>query len=149
MCKDVCIPVRSRVTNLLSELRASHRKTIEDALERTAIPPGRAGFKHLGCSVKKVGRGFVVTSHVGARNGFSGPAEAIFELSGGQAAWIEPGKTVISGTRIVANAGIVPYQMDGFILDRSRIIMTVLGDDRAVEFSGCAGLAPQVTSRHR
>ncbi len=140
VCKDVCIPVTSRVTNLLSELRASHRKTIEDALGRTAVTPRRAGFRHLGCSIRKVGRGFVVTSHVGARNGFSGPAEAIFELSGGQAAWIEPGKTVISGSRIVANAGIVPYQMDGFILDRSRIVMTVLGDDRAVEFSGCAGL---------
>lgn len=138
VCRDICIPVRSRVTNLLSDLRTSHRRAIEEALGKTAIAPHRAGFRHLGCHIRKVDRSFVVTSHIGVGVNLGDTVEAIFELGDGQAAWIEPGETVVSGSRIVANAGIVPYQMDGFILDRSRIVMTVLGGDRAVEFFGCA-----------
>ena len=141
VCRDICIPVRSRITNLLSELRTSHRLTIEEALGKTAIAPHRAGLRHLGCHIRKVDRSFVVSSHIEAGVTFKDPVEAIFELADGQAAWIEPGETVVSGSRIVANAGIVPYQMDGFILDRSRIVMTVLGGERAVEFSGCSELS--------
>ena len=149
VCKDICIPVKSRVTDLLSELRTSHRRTIEDALGKTAIAPHRAGLRHLGCQIRKVDRSFVVTSHIGVGADLRDPVEAIFELGDAQAAWIEPGETVVSGSRIVASAGIVPYQMDGFILDRSRIVMTVLGGDRAVEFFRLYRNFRQVTPQRR
>ncbi len=136
VCKDICIPVRMRLTGGLDHREASDRDDIEQALERTAITPRLAGFRHLGCRIRKVGRGFVVTSHIEAKRDLGAPLHAVFELPGGFAS-IESGKTEVQGSRIVADARIRPHRRDGFILDRSRIVMTILGGERAVEFTGC------------
>ncbi|MDE2913527.1 MAG: protein-disulfide reductase DsbD family protein [Paracoccaceae bacterium] len=138
VCRDVCIPVTTHLRYSTSSPLRSHRQLIESALGQLPDPLDRTGFSDLGCGIEKQEHGFLVTARIRAPDDPGREVEALFELPGAPA-WIEPYAVEVDGSVITAKARVRPFGTDGFILDRSRLLLTLLTGLGAIEIPGCDG----------
>jgi len=136
VCRDICVPVAVRLT---AELPAGGGPDarIEAALAARPRTAGEAGVGTVRCTVEPISDGLRLTARIDMPS--LGPGEvAVFELPD-QSIWVSEAEGRREGGLLVAASDLVPPSAAPFALDRSQILITVLGPDRAVEIAGCSG----------
>lgn len=135
VCKDICVPTS---VTLAAELPNGGREdvAIRAALGSMPSTAKRAGMQRISCSITPIRDGLRITAQIELPP--QGREEmVVFEpkLAG---VWVSEAEITRQGKVLVAQADMVPPSSQPFSLDRSNLLVTVIGDSgHAVEIRGC------------
>lgn len=136
VCRDVCIPLTLDLAADLPASGAARDPRIIAALADRPLSAEEAGVRRVTCTVSP-----------GAKGGLSlraevtvppvGGTETLVIEAGDPNIWIARPRTVRQGDLFVAETQMAHVEGRPFALDRSRLRLTILGADRAVDIRGC------------
>ncbi len=134
VCNDICIPA---TLTLSADLAGQGRPdaAIRSALAEVPTPARKAGLKGFRCSVSPIKDGVHLTARIELPA--QGPTETALFESADPSIWFGATATHRDGGTVTAEADMVPPAGTPFMLDRSKLTITLLGQDKAVELTGC------------
>lgn len=136
VCERICMPVTLRLEAAL-DADAPRDPRILAALDRGPVSSAAAGVELLACRLAPIAEGMRVTAEFAMPPGGAVPVTqaAVFEMPGSDL-WIGTAELRHAPGRLVAEADV--YDRSGALaLDRSRMRITLIAADSAVEISGC------------
>ena len=135
ICEEICVPVEFNVSGELSGGKPDER--IGRALAAGPRDAREAGLTAIRCAVEPIRDGLRLTATLTMPS--LGKTEiAVIEAGAGDI-WVSPADTHREGDRLVSVVDLVPPAAKPFALDRSSVVVTVLGSGRAVQQAGCTG----------
>lgn len=134
VCRDICVPASVTVAGALVAPGA------EDGLIRAALadqprPAVAADVAGVSCAVEPIADGLRVTARLAMPA--IGPDETVVFEPGREGIWVAESVEERQGGELLAMTEMVPPEGAPFALDRSRMVLTVIGPDSAVEIRGC------------
>jgi DsbC/DsbD-like thiol-disulfide interchange protein len=136
VCDDICIPVKAKFSLNVSGTDTASRKAIHAALAQKPQSAKSAGVRNVNCKITPIEGGFHLKATVKTRKALPKQTFTIFEFPHPEV-WIEQDSTVSNGNTLTASAHLYAYGETPLILDRSKITMTLLGGNHAIELRGC------------
>ncbi|MBN2629869.1 MAG: hypothetical protein JXR75_04955 [Rhodobacteraceae bacterium] len=135
VCKDICMPASLQLTaNLLTPGAAD--PAIKAALKARPATAAEGGVGKVGCTVEPIKDGLRVTVTVNMPQ--QGRDEVVVFEPGLAGVWVSEAAVMRQGGTLQAQVEMVPPSGQPFALDRSAVVMTVIGSaGRAVEIRGC------------
>ncbi|MGX9854114.1 protein-disulfide reductase DsbD domain-containing protein [Limimaricola variabilis] len=132
VCQDVCVPV---ALDFAADLPMGETRdpALALALADRAMTPEEAGLGTARCTVGPAAKGIALRAEIPAMPG----ARAVVVETGDPALWAAPVKMRRAGDEISAETRIEHVGKGPVALDRSALVITVIGDGEAVEFRGC------------
>jgi DsbC/DsbD-like thiol-disulfide interchange protein len=137
VCNDICIPYS---TNFSAALPANITKAdpvIRTALAKQPMPASKAGVRKVVCTIEPISDGLRVTATITMPP--TGADEVTVIEAPDQNIWVAEASSKRSGNTLTAITEMVPPSNAPFMLDRSKIRITVMGSKRAVDIQGCTG----------
>lgn len=136
VCEDICIPVRAKFALNVAGTDPHSQKAIRAALAQQPKTAKAAGIRSISCQITPIDDGYHIAATMKTRAAMPGDTFTVFEFPHPEV-WIEQDRTFSSGTTLIASANLYAYGDTPLILDRSKITMTLLGGNRAIELRGC------------
>ena len=136
VCSDICVPATLRVDATLIAPGAPDA-AIDAALAARPLSGKKAGLKSAVCRIEAIKDGLRLTAELVLPP--TGGAEALVIEAGSPEIWVSEPQVTRDGARLTASADLVAPSGEPFALDRSALVLTVLGAKRAVEIRGCLG----------
>lgn len=133
VCNDICVPVSLNFDALLSD-KGGPNAAIAGALIDQPMSADRAHVGKVRCSAVPIRDGLRLTASI-EMPAFDDSEFVVVEAPG---AWVSESQSTRDGDVLTATVDVVPM-VQGFMLDRSQVRLTVLGSGRAVDIQGCAG----------
>lgn len=137
ICKEICVP---QTLNVSATLPASARKRdprIAAALADRPFTGKQAGAANVRCQISPAPDGIKLTTSLTLPR--VGKAEALVIETDNPLLWIAAPEVTRSGNTLTATTEIQHVEGAPFMLNRSGIRITVLGESRAVDIKGCKG----------
>ena len=134
VCLDVCVPASLTVTAQLPP-KGAHDPAIQQALDDQPDPAASAGLSAVSCEVMPIDDGLRVTARMAMPR--LGDLETVVLESGQSGVWVSEAATVRSGDQLIATVDMVAAQGEPFVLERDRVIVTILAGNQAVQTLGC------------
>jgi DsbC/DsbD-like thiol-disulfide interchange protein len=134
ICRDICLPAALSFTAEIGGAGAAD-PVIRAALADRPATAAEGGLGTIGCSVEPIADGLRVTARI-ALPATGGPETVVFE-PGPAPIWVSQAVVSRSGGTLTATADLVSNSGTPVVFDRHAMTVTVLGQDRAVEISGC------------
>lgn len=130
VCRDICVPTAATLTADLSG------RGQDDPAIRTALADQpRGGARGVSCTIDPIKDGLRVTARMTVPR--QGAQEVVVMEPSGADVWASPSTVTRDGNTLTAVSELVASSGAPFALDRSTLRLTVLGDGRAVEVTGC------------
>jgi len=136
VCKDICVPAMVTVAVDLP-VAGMPNPTIKRALRTLPLGGAAAGLTDIRCTVAPIADGLRVTAVMQVPP--QGGMEAVVMEPGLAGVWVSEAVTMRDSGTLTATADMVAASGAPFALNRSAIVLTIIGDDRAVETTGCPG----------
>ncbi|MEP3296612.1 MAG: protein-disulfide reductase DsbD domain-containing protein [Pseudoruegeria sp.] len=135
VCEDVCIPV---TLSLSAKLPTTGQPVpvIKAALNDRAKTAKEAGVMSSKCTIAPIDDGFQITATINMPSA-GGSEVGVFEIPD-KTVWISETDTKRQGKALTLVADMVPEVGAPFLLDRSDIRISVLGQDHMVDIRGCS-----------
>jgi DsbC/DsbD-like thiol-disulfide interchange protein len=135
VCQEICVPM---VVMIRADLAQSGTPdaTIQASLAKRPATAAEAGVRSVTCSVEPISDGLRVTALIDLAD-MGGEEFAIFELPD-KSIWIGQSQTSRRGRILSAIVEFVPANGAPFLLNRSKVRITVLGQRGAVDIHGCS-----------
>jgi DsbC/DsbD-like thiol-disulfide interchange protein len=135
VCKDVCVPATLLLGRALSAPGQSD-STINAALKARPATGAEAGLTKITCALEPIRDGMRITARMELPS--QGRAEVVIFESGIADVWVSESQVHRDGRKLTAVADMVPPSGRPFALNRSAVVLTVIGGNgRAVEVKGC------------
>ncbi|MGR3465736.1 protein-disulfide reductase DsbD domain-containing protein [Limimaricola sp.] len=133
VCQDVCVPVS---LDFAADLPQQERRdpALALALADRAQTPAEAGVDGARCAVSPTDDGVALTAELPFIDG----TQAVVVETGDPALWAAPVTVRREGGSFLASTRISHVAKEPVALDRSGLVLTMIGDGEAVEFRGCA-----------
>lgn len=136
VCKDICVPVTLRLSQVLSGEAGKRDPRIVAALAERPYSAREAGVSQVTCQVSAVEDGIglraeIVMPKIGEHE------YAAIETSNPEV-WVAQAETVRQGDRLITETTMYHVEGRAFALDRSSVRITVLGRAIAVDIQGCS-----------
>lgn len=136
VCKDICVPFSLQLASTLDTADTSPSPAIAAALAQRPYSASEAGVRAATCSLRPIEDGFEITANLNMPT--TGGHEHVIIEPGQPGVWMSETDVTRSGSALTAKGDLVPMSGEGLVIDRSKIVITVLGDNQAVEIKGCA-----------
>ncbi len=134
ICKDICMPATLTLAAPLTGTGDKDRR-IEAALALGPITSNEAGLVSIGCDVTVIDDGLRLAARIGIpRQG--DPETVVFEAADASV-WVAGASSSRDGHILNAATDLVPQTAAPFVLDRSGVTITVIGQGHSVEIRGC------------
>lgn len=133
VCNDICVPVSLNFNALLAD-KGGPNAAIAGALIDQPMTADRANVSKVQCSAVPIRDGLRLTASIEMPT-FDDNEFVVVEAPG---AWVSESHSTRDGGVLTATVDVVPM-VQGYMLDRSKIRLTVLGAGRAVDIQGCTG----------
>ena len=134
VCKDVCMPAAFSLTEVLDGPGAKDGR-ITAALNNRPSTAAEAGLTDIGCQVSPNVDGLRIAARIAMpRQG--NPETVVFETADATV-WVAQATASRDGPLLNAQTDLVPPTGAPFALDRSGVIVTIIGQGRSVEIKGC------------
>jgi DsbC/DsbD-like thiol-disulfide interchange protein len=134
VCKDICMPAHLELEARLDGMGTPDSQ-IEHALGLRPLTAVEAGLEGVSCEVAPIQDGLHLSATLTLpRQG--DPETLVFELDD-PTIWIAEATEARSGESLMGGADMVASDAAPFVLDRSQVTITVIGQDRSVEIKGC------------
>jgi DsbC/DsbD-like thiol-disulfide interchange protein len=134
VCRDICMPATLTLEAEIGGMGGPDA-AIRAALQSRPASGAEAGLTGISCTVEPISDGLRLTATL--RLPSTGGEETVVFEPGRSAVWVSDATVSRQGGKITASSDLVSETGAPFALDRSRVIVTVLGRDRAVEIAGC------------
>jgi DsbC/DsbD-like thiol-disulfide interchange protein len=134
VCKDICLPASVTVDTVLTAPGANN-PAIKAALRAQPQTAAAAGLGQISCAVDATEDGLRLTATIDLP--VQGGEETVVFESGVADIWASTATTTRTGNVLTTAADLVAPSGAPFTLDRSGVILTVIGDGQAVEIRGC------------
>lgn len=134
VCSDICVPATVQVSTVLTPAGVNS-PSIKAALRAQPKAAGVAGLGRITCTVDPTRDGLRLTAIITLPA--QGRAETVVFESGVANVWASEAITSRDGGVLTASADLVAPARAPFALDRSGVVLTVIGDGQAVEIRGC------------
>ncbi len=134
VCRDICVPA---AVTFATEIVTTGRPdpAVRAALADRPATGSEAGLTQIGCVVEPIEDGLRITASL-LLPSTGGAETVVFEPRSG-AVWVSEADVTRKDGLLTASADLVSDGGGPFALDRGAMTVTVLGDTRAVEISGC------------
>ena len=130
ICEEICVPVSLRLAADLP-VPGAPDAAIRAALD--AVPPQVTA--PVRCRVEPIRDGLRVTAEI--THPALGPGEVAVIEAGDPSVWVSEPVLARAGPVLTAVADLVPAEARPFALDRSAVVITLIGGGTAVELKGC------------
>jgi DsbC/DsbD-like thiol-disulfide interchange protein len=130
VCNEICMPAAVEMAADLG-MAAAPDAAIKAALRRL---PERVKAAKIACEVAPIADGLRLTAQIDLPQ--RGGETLVFELAD-SSIWVGEAVTARSGGRLTSAVDLVAGNGAPFALDRSGVLVTVLGGDGALEIAGC------------
>lgn len=137
VCETVCIPMRFSIRADLTVEGEHFASAIRQALRQRPMSAQQAGVRRVHCDAIPISDGLTLTASINIPP-LGGREVVVFELSD-QTIWISPADVSRREGQLTASADLVPSAGQPFVLDRSDVRITVIGNGTATEINGCTG----------
>ena len=134
VCKDICLPASLDLTVDLNG-PGTPDATIKGALAAQPKDADESGLTSIACTVDPIADGLKITATLQLPN--QGATETVAFETGQPDIWVAEAKTSRNGDTLISVTDMVPPTGAPFALDRSKIKITVLAGNNAVEIRGC------------
>lgn len=134
VCADLCLPVTLRLDARLTPPGAREPR-IAAALADRPLAAGEAGVTRHSCRIEPVAGGLRVTAEVALP--LAGEVRAAAFETADPGLWVSSPRLSRAAGRLTATAEIVPEGAGPVVIDRSGLLLTLIGDETAVELAGC------------
>lgn len=134
VCKDICLPA-SITLNVELAGPGAPDAAIQLALATGSKPATKAGLTAISCQVEPIADGVKVTATL-QMPPLGVPETVAFETDQPEI-WVAEAKTDRIGGSLISVTDMVAPTGAPFALDRSKIKLTILADNQAVEITGC------------
>jgi len=136
VCKDICVPVRLTVAADLPRDVTRPDPRIVAALAERPLSAGEAGVSRVSCRLRPIEDGLGLVAEITMPSA-GGDELAVIETADPRV-WVARTTAMRQGPRLIAETELVHVEGRSFMLDRSGLRITVLGNDHAVDIRGCA-----------
>lgn len=136
VCKDICIPFHLKLNATLDGTNSTPTPAIAAALAGRPYSAKEGGVTSTTCALRPNADGFEIEARLTMPA--TGGREVVVIEPGQPNLWMSETDVRRSGNQLVATGDLVPSGGGTLALDRSKIIITVLGKNQAVEIKGCA-----------
>lgn len=137
ICKDICIPQTLKISAVLPATSAKRDSRIAASLADRPYSGKQAGAANVRCQISPASDG------ISLQTSFTlppvGRREAIVIETANLLLWVAEPDMKRSGNTLTAVTNIQHVEDAPFMLNRSGIRITVLGESQAVEIMGCTG----------
>jgi DsbC/DsbD-like thiol-disulfide interchange protein len=134
ICKDICMPAALTLSASLAGAGAAD-PAIDRALQAQPLTAAEAGVSAVSCTMGPIADGLRVQAHlVMPRQG--NPETVVFEVKD-PGIWVDEADESRAGSVLTGVADMVPHLAAPFVLNRSEVTITVIGQGRSVEIKGC------------
>jgi DsbC/DsbD-like thiol-disulfide interchange protein len=134
VCEDICMPATLELSADLKGPGAPD-PAIAAALKAEPEPGGQAGLSGVSCVAKPIDDGLRLTAKLDLPP--QGGSEKVVFETGAPEVWVSSATTKRQGEALTASADLVPPGGQPFVLDRSKLVLTVLAAGHSVEIHGC------------
>ncbi len=133
LCKDICTSARIRLASRLAPGDPEKGSAeIEAALASRPVDSRTGGVTRARCDVRQADEGLVVVAAIGLETPTGPRPTVVIEATGQPDVWIGEASIEVRGREVEATA-----RLAGGVVDRSRLRLTLLDDERAVDIRGC------------
>ena len=137
VCQEICVPVSVNFAAKVNAKNNTPDPVIRAALKKQPISASKAGVKSVTCTVEPISDGLRVTATVKMPSTGKGEI-AVLEMTD-QNIWVSEATTKRNGATLTAISDLVGPSNAPFMLDRSKLRITVIGANKAVDILGCTG----------
>jgi len=137
ICKDICIPQTLNISAVLPATAKKRDPRIAASLADRAYSGKEAGARNVRCQMSPSTHGMRLTTTFSLPR--VGKREAVVIEAANPLLWLAEPQMTRNGNSISATTEIQHVDDAPFILNRSGIRITVLGETKAVEIAGCSG----------
>ena len=137
ICRDVCVPVRIEIGEMLAHTATRPDPVIAAALAERPFSAREAGLKDAACTVAPSSDGLKL--HAEFTLPSAGGREMAVVETGDPMIWASEPRITRQGGRLIAEFDLVHATGGPFALDRSALRFTILGKSHAVDIKGCDG----------
>lgn len=134
VCLDICMPLTLSVKATLPAT-GTPDPAIRAALSHQPASAATAGVRNVACKAEPIADGLRLTASLDMAP-LAGDEVSVVELSD-QTIWISETETARKGRTLTAQSDLVPPSAKPFLLDRSDVRITVIGNGQAVQIDGC------------
>ncbi len=134
ICKDICLPASIDLTADLNGPGAPDA-SIQKALAAQPKEAATSGLASVACAVGPIADGMQITATLQMPP--LGPTETVAFETGQPDIWVAEAKTIREGGTLISITDMVGPTGTPFALDRSKIKLTILAGNAAVEINGC------------
>ena len=137
VCNDICVPLSVAFSARLPANSTKPDSAIRTALAKRPTPAHKAGVSSVTCMIEPISDGLRLTTTIKMPS--TGEGEITVIETADQGIWVAQAVTTRKGRTLTAVTELVPPSNAPFMLDRSKIRITVMGSKRAVDIQGCTG----------
>lgn len=134
VCSDICIPASFSFEAALPRPGASD-DTIRRALGQRASTAKEAGLTQIACTLSATDDGLRISAQIEIPS--TGGSETVVFEPGQPGVWVSEADVTRQGKRLTATAVLVGQNGTALALERGQVVVTILGEHRAVEINGC------------
>ncbi|MBV1867970.1 MAG: hypothetical protein KUG69_08710 [Marinosulfonomonas sp.] len=135
VCEDICIPISVKLSGNLSA-PGMLDADINQSIQNQPVDGRKAGVRSVTCQVDPISDGLRLTTQIDMPR--LGQAEYVVVELPDKSIWVSQPTAKRQGGKLVTVAEMVPANGQPFLLDRSQVRITVLGDHGAVDILGCS-----------
>lgn len=132
ICNEICMPA---TLQLDATLGGGKDARITQALNDGPITGQAAGLQGITCQIAPIDDGLHVVAQLHLP--VQGAPETVVLESGDKTVWVSEATTTRAGPVLTAATDFVPPNGAPFALQRSQVIVTVIGQTHSVQITGC------------
>lgn len=132
ICNQICMPA---ALDLTAPLGGDSDARIAAALRDGPVTAAAAGLVRIGCDVTPIDDGLHVVARI--EMPVQGTPETVVFETADKTVWVAEASADRAGKTLTAATDFVPPKGAPFALQRSDVTVTVIGQGRSVEISGC------------
>ena len=136
LCLDICIAASAEMTAIIPPAETANRRIIEAAIAARPSTGRSAGLVEVTCAVQAATDGYLLSSELTFSRNAPKPQAVVIE-SGNEAVWISEPDHHREGSRLSLEADVMNFAGGALAFDRSRVIITIIGQSDAIEVKGC------------
>lgn len=137
ICKDICVPVRIELSEVLDGARTRPDPAIAAALAERPYTGVEAGLSDMSCTLAPAADGLSLRAEF-ALPATGGREMAVVE-TGDPMIWASEPRVTRQGGKLIAEFDLSHASGGPFALDRSELRFTIIGRKHTVDITGCDG----------
>lgn len=136
LCNDVCIPASATLAAVLINGNSQNQTLIKTALAAGPLSAKDSGIQSVSCKIDPIKDGLNITASITFKNTAPDFDLAVIEFTAPDI-WIDQTDLARTENAVTAQAELVSFSDAPFIMDQSKLRVTLIGAAQTIEINSC------------